>query len=198
MDSRETEQLERRLRQASLESSPATSAAQRAVREQTAVRRMRTWIVVAATAVVVLALAGYVIFGTSGYADLARDHKREVIEQRPRRWRTEPAEVATLSARYGVTDAMISDLAPAGFRLQHAKTCAMSGKPALHLVYTDGTKVFSLYLRQSAGSESKPALRKVNSEQIAAFHHDGFEAAVVMEGSGTQCLEWARRAASIL
>jgi anti-sigma factor RsiW len=93
---------------------------------------------------------------------------------------------------------MVSSLAPNGYRLEHAKTCAMGGKPVLHLVYTDGSKRFSVYLRQRSGKEVRPVARTIDSEQVATFSRNGFEAAIVAVGSGGECLEWARRAAGIL
>jgi hypothetical protein len=160
---------------------------------------MILWMTLASGIVILLALAGYsfVKRGPGVYAELARDHRREVVEQQPRRWRTEPAEIAALAKRYGVSAAMVSGFAPAGYRLEHAKTCAMGGQPILHLVYTNGSKQFSLYVRQRSG-EKAPVTMNIDSEQVATFSNHGFEAAIVMVGSGPECLEWARRAAGIL
>lgn len=200
MDSKETEQLDARVRAAYPEGLLEASAVQRAVRERIALQRARLWMTAVSAAVVIFAIASYTLFKmrSSVYAELARDHRREVTEQQPRRWRTQPSEIAALIARYGVTAPMVSGLAPTGYRLEHAKTCAMAGKPILHLVYTNGAKELSVYVRQRDGGEAQPKIMKVNTEQVATLHHDGFEAAIVMEGSGTECLEWARRAVSIL
>jgi len=181
---------------------PDASALQQAVRKRIAAERARLWIFMGAAAAVVLAAVSIGIFqharGTDIYAELARDHRREVVDQQPRRWRSEPAEIETLIARYGVTAPMVKGFAPTGFRLEHAKTCAMAGKPVLHLVYTDGSRQFSVYVRQRTGTGFRAGSTSVDSEQVAAFERDGFEAAIVMVGSGAECLQWARRAASIL
>ena len=199
MDSKDVEQIDSRLRDAYSDTLPDASAVQTAVRQHIATERALLWITAATLIVILLTLGGYSLFkrGPGVYAELARDHKREVVEQQPRRWRTEPAEIAALTERYGVSGAMVSGFAPQGYRLEHAKTCAMAGQPILHLVYTNGSKEFSLYLRQRSGGKA-PVVVNIDSEQVATFSNHGFEAAIVMVGSGAECLEWARRAAGIL
>jgi hypothetical protein len=194
------EQLDSRLRDAFYEALPDASLVQTAVRNRIATERARLWTTLVCATVVLLALAGYSFLkpGAGVYAELARDHQREVVEQQPRHWRVEPGEVAALIARYNVTEAMVSSLAPNGYRLEHAKTCAMGRKPVLHLVYTDGYKHFSVYLRPRSGQEVQPVAMTIDSEQVAMFSRNGFEAAIVTVGSGSECLEWARRAAGIL
>src|SRR5436305_10917316 len=95
------------------------------------------------------------------FVDAARDHQAEVMEHRPRRWRSEPADVRILAERFGLAGDKAETLAPVGFRLLQAKTCGLEGRPALHLVYTDGSREISLYVRR----EEKGA-RRTNSAMI--------------------------------
>ena len=211
MDSREIELMDARLRAAFSEEPPDASAVQLAVRKHIAEQQrrhwMRAWVVVGLAAAVILAVVGYGAFrrtgGTNVYADLAQDHRREVVDRQPRHWRSAPEELDPLIARYGVTDRMVAGLAPSGYRLEHAKTCLMAGKPVLHMVYSDGSREFSVYVRKQSGAGVRSGSASVGSEQgaseqVAVFHRDGFEAAVVTVGSSAECMQLARRAASAL
>jgi hypothetical protein len=150
----------------------------------------------------VLAAIGYGLLhrtrGTGVYAELARDHRKEVVEQEARHWRNGPTEIEPLVARFGVTAPMLAGFAPAGYRLLHAKTCGIGGMPLLHLVYSNGSREISVYVRQHVGTGIRPGSLTVDSEHVIAFERDGFEAAVVMIGSDAECQAFARRAASFL
>ena len=202
MDLIDTDQIDERLRAAYTEEMPDASAVQAAVRRRIAAERVRRYTILAAAAAILLAVAGYASFpytrGASVFADLATDHRREVIERQPRHWRTEAAEIRTLFARYGVTEEMAGAIAPASFHLEHAKTCGMAGQPVLHLVYSDGSRQVSVYLRKSNGPHIRSGSATIDSEQVAAFTRDGFDAAIVTVGNSAECRAWARRAALIL
>jgi len=118
------------------------------------------------------------------------------MEQQPRRWRTDPAEIEKLAARYGLSN--VASLAPAGYRLEHAKMCGIGGKPALHLVYTDGGREFSVFIRARAGGDATLHAVRVGSEHLAAFQSDRVEAVIATGGSSGDCLQFARVVESAL
>ncbi len=94
------------------------------------------------------------------YADAATDHQLEVVEQQPRRWMTDPAAIAALAEKQGISDSVPLELA-SGYRLQRAKVCQLDGRPFLHLVYSDGTREFSLFLRRRDGEQLTGVIRGV-------------------------------------
>jgi anti-sigma factor RsiW len=81
------------------------------------------------------------------YADAATDHRMEVVEQQPRPWMTDPAAIAALGEKLGISDSVPLELA-SGYRFERAKICRLDGRFYLHLVYSDGSQEFSLFLRQ--------------------------------------------------
>jgi anti-sigma factor RsiW len=187
-----------RLRQASTEL-PDAAAVERSVRGR--IMQQRVWRIAAVAAVVVLAgVLGYRVFRPEPvsrlYADAALDHRLEVMEHQPRRWRSDPAEIEKLAARYKLPD--VAALAPAGYRLEHAKICGIDGKPALHLVYTNGNREFSVYVRARTGGDGALRAVQVGTEHLAAFQTDRVEAVVATDGSSGECLEFAQVAERVL
>jgi anti-sigma factor RsiW len=171
---------------------PDATAVGRAVRRRIVRERVLRFAAVAA-AVVFAAFLGYWALRPAPvsrlYADAALDHRLEVMEHQPRRWRTDPAEIDKLAARYELTN--LAALAPEGYRLEHAKMCGIDGKPALHLVYTDGRREVSVYLRIRDGGEKGLREVSVGLEHLAGFGTERLEA-VVVGGSIGECLEFAR------
>jgi anti-sigma factor RsiW len=191
--------LDARLRDAFSSDLPDTAALNQSVHGRIARERGRRRALVAATAAVLLFAAGlgYRSFRPASlFSDAARDHRMEVMERQPRRWRTDPAEIDRLAARYGLSN--LAATAPAGFRLEHAKMCGIDGKPALHLVYTSGIQEFSVYVRIGAGSARSLRAVSVGSEHLASFQTDRLEAVIVTAGSSAECQQFARLAAGIL
>jgi anti-sigma factor RsiW len=188
--------MDARLRKALCAGLPYAGEIERSVRGRIARERSRRWMLVAAAALLIAAVMGYRMLRPERlYADAALDHRQEVIEHQPRRWRTDPAEIEKLAVRYQLTD--LSALAPAGYRLEHAKMCGIDGQPALHLVYTNGVQEFSVFVRQGGGVEPLSA-HSVGSEHLARFRTVRHEAVIVTNGSSGECLEFARVAAAVL
>jgi Putative zinc-finger len=111
----------------------------------------RRWISAAAgiAAAFVLAAAGYLLLPgkfSHVYADAALDHQDEVIGHSPRRWFTDPAQIAAVEKYFGLTIDVPRELS-GGYYLEHAKVCQLDGKLYVHAVYTDGIHEFSLFLR---------------------------------------------------
>jgi anti-sigma factor RsiW len=188
--------LDALLREGSSEMLDATGVLA-SVRKRIRAERFRQVAGVAA-AIVFAALLGYWALRPKPvarlYSDAALDHKLEVREHQPRRWRTDPAEILKLAGRFQLAD--VATLAPSGFHLEHAKMCGIDGKPALHLVYTDGRQEFSMFVRALSGSDKTLHTVRVGSENLAEFRTDRLEAVVV--SSDAECLEFARFAAKVL
>ncbi len=186
-----------RLRKALCAGLPYAGEIEQTVWRRIARERSRRWMTMASAAVVLLAaVLGYRMLRPNGlYRDAALDHRQEVVEHQPRRWRTDPAEIEKLAARYQLTD--LAALAPQGYRLEHAKMCGLDGQPALHLVYTNGVKEFSMFVRQGGGSAPVSA-HTVGLEHLARFRTARHEAVVVTDGSSGECLQFARVAAAVL
>jgi anti-sigma factor RsiW len=188
--------MDARLRKALCTGLPYAGEIERSVWGRIARERSRRWMfLAAAAALLIAAVMAYRMRPERLYADAALDHRREVTERQPRRWRTDPAEIEKLAARYDLAD--VAALAPAGYRLEHAKMCGIDGQPALHLVYTNGAREFSVFVRPGGGVEPVSA-HSVGSEHLARFRTARHEAVIVTDGSSGECLQFARFAAAAL
>jgi anti-sigma factor RsiW len=196
--------LDVRIRTALAEDGPASSRTERMVLRRITLERRWRWLVASgAAAVVLLGL----IFGAplvtkqqpeKLFLDAARDHRLEVMEHQPRRWRSEAVDVGVLAERFGLTGATAVALAPAGYRLVHAKTCGLEGRPALHLVYTDGAREISLYVRRETGGLRRVGSAEIGTERMASAQHGGYSAVAVTTGKLDECRQIAQRAVSVL
>ncbi len=151
----------------------------------------RLWVAAAAIAV----LAAFLLFPPAPriYAEAARDHHTEVVEKQPRRWRSTPAEIDAVASQVGLSFARAAALAPAGYRLEHAKICGLDGVRALHLVFTNGAGEYSVYLLPR-GTRQPLQLVSRGTEQVAGFG----TALVVTAASTANCEELARFTAARL
>jgi anti-sigma factor RsiW len=176
---------------------PDVSAVERSVRGR--IRVERAWRFAAlAAALLLAAFLGYRALRPVSriYIDAALDHRLEVMEHQPRRWRSDPAEIQKLAGRFELPD--VGALAPAGYRLEHAKMCGIDGEPALHLVYTNGSEEISFYIRARTGGDKALHSVTVGSDHLAAFQTDRLQAVVATGGSSSECLQFARFAAHVL
>lgn len=191
--------VDARLRDAVSTELPDAAALQQLVRRRIGAEQRRRFGVLAA-AVVFAALLGYWALRPKPvaprYADAALDHRLEVMEHQPRRWRTDPAEIEKLAGRFELPK--VAALAPPGFHLEHAKMCGIEGKPALHLVYTDGRRELSMFVRALSGGDKTLRTVSVGAEHLAGFQTDRVEAIVATGGSSGECLEFARFAERML
>lgn len=165
-------------------------------------RHRREAFALAAAALVALALlAGYRSHSRAAtervFVDAARDHRVEVVEKQPRRWRTELPDVTRLGANFGLTGEKAMELAPEGYRFSRARICGLEGRPALHLVFTDGVHDVSLYLRRGGGHGEVQAAA-VGEEQLAALRTSGYETVAVSAGNAADCRQMVRHAALLL
>jgi anti-sigma factor RsiW len=197
--------VDERLVKALLRESPDTTRIERTVRRRIAdVQSRRRWMARGAIAASVLtAISG--IYGlwhaTSAprrYADAARDHRAEVVDRQPRRWRSDATEIETLTAQNGLSFAQASGLAPTGYWLEHAKTCGIDGQRMLHLVFTNGTQEYSIYVGPHRSVREGVRIVRRNSEEVAGFETGRFRALVVTDGEAAECNKLARMAAERL
>jgi anti-sigma factor RsiW len=189
--------MDGRLRDAFSSALPDATAIEQTVRKHIAGERSRRWMMVAASAAAVLvaSVLGYRTLRPERlFSDAAEDHRLEVVEHQPRRWRTDPAEIGKLAARYGLSNVSV----PAGYRLEHAKMCGLDGEPALHLVYTNGVQEFSVFVLKPSGASRKNLhIVSVGNERLAAFQTERLEM-IATGGSSDECLQLARAAAGAL
>jgi len=148
----------------------------------------------AALAVLAAGLAGYrQIHGNqSGFmAAAARDHRMEVAEGARRRWLTSGQELQPLLARYRISSGVVDGLVPAGFRLERGKQCGLNGERALHLVFGDGTRAISVFVRNRAAEPV--SMKSSGTEELVSFRRG----VVVTTGSPELCAEVARRLSAL-
>jgi len=143
------------------------------------------------------------------FSDAAQDHRSEVIRQQHRTWLSDPNLIADLAQRNGISPSLAATLAPPGYRLVQAKLCRLDGRTFLHLVYAQGARDFSAYLR---GMDTQPlpgAIREtatgkllheadVGHEHVASFQNGKLTAMFVTDQSGAAALSLARFAAERL
>lgn len=189
--------MDARLRKALCAGLPYAGEIEQPVWRRIARERSRRWMMMASAAVVLLAaVLGYRMLRPDRlYRDAALDHRQEVVEHQPRRWRTDPAEIEKLAARYQLTD--WAALTPQGYRLEHAKMCGLDGQPALHLVYTDGVQEVSVFVRSRSGGGRGISATGVGNVQLASFQNDRIQI-IATGGASGDCLRFVRFAASVL
>jgi anti-sigma factor RsiW len=184
---------------------PDAARVERAVARRIAAERSRKRIAMAAVAAMALLAMGGLAYRENRsrpnpkfLADAARDHRTEVMEHRPRHWRSESAEIDALAARYGLSGDRVARVVPANYRLEQAKTCGIGGHPAMHLVYSDHGRESSVYLWESQSPGGGTVAMDEGLEHLAAFHRGRFSGIVVTLSTTSECARLARFAAASL
>jgi anti-sigma factor RsiW len=147
-------------------------------------------------------------------AAAARDHRTEIVDRQPRKWQSDLASASALAASRGIRSSLITAVAGTGYAFKEARLCRLDGFVFLHLVYTDGGREFSVFLRQEDGgvvNGTKHAGRPRDStggnpiytadlggEHTAGFMHGTLKAMIVTESPGDAALHMAQTAASVL
>jgi hypothetical protein len=174
----------------------------------------RRWATVAMGSAAALALI-VVGYGSVGrhvprvYADAAVDHRLEVTERQPRPWLNDPEQIALLAQQQGIARAALNAITSRGYRLLRAKLCYLDRHSFLHLVLSDGTHEFSLYLRQSDGKPLPGPVREIANGKplctsnlahsyIASMETPELVTVVVTGQSADAALNFARFAAAVL
>lgn len=169
--------------------------------------------VAAGTAAVLLAgTLGYRTFLQpaipSSCSDVAQDHRMEVVGRQPRVWRSDRGEIGALAVRLGISPSVVA-LAPVGYQLEHGKLCRLGGQVYLHMVYSDGAREMSLFLRQKDSSRLFGAKQDtvngrdlyeadLGRQHVAYFETGQLASLAVADESPEAALSLARSAAAVL
>ena len=197
--------LDWRLRQEILAEPVDASAVEERVRKAIAVRRPRRILVAAS-------IAGLFLLGTFAFAawrmswraqpsqicsDAARDHLREIVRHEPRPWTSDPARIDALGRRLGLAPAF-SGFAVPGYRLDRGKICLLHGNLFLHLVYSNGTREFSLFLAHEAARDGGLYEKEFDGEHIASIDSNQTRAVIVTTESQAAARSLVQSAAQVL
>jgi anti-sigma factor RsiW len=158
-----------------------------------------------------LLVAGYLLIPShvaKVYADAAEDHQMEVVDHGPRRWLSDPAEIAALEQKLGIDVPVPSELA-AGYHLERAKICRLDGRLYLHAVYSNGTYEFSLFVRSRDGEKLTGTIRGIingrllrgcvsGNEHLASFASSHLVAVVATDQPAAASLRYARLASAAI
>jgi hypothetical protein len=85
------------------------------------------------------------------YRDAADDHRAEVVEHMKLRWAQDDATILALLKSVGATEDVTEEITPAGFHLDRARLCRLLNHKYVHLVYSDGHREVSYFLRSREG-----------------------------------------------
>jgi anti-sigma factor RsiW len=161
-------------------------------------RRYQAWASAIAATVVLLAGGAFAwerwTRPPQWYTDAVLDHRTEVIDRQPRRWRSSDTELAGLAAQNGLQLGQVTAMAAAGYRLERAKFCGIDGRRMLHLVFSSGTRRYSVFVAPHIGPAESVRTSRWGAEQIAGFETRHFRGLVVSDGSAAECKELAQAA----
>jgi len=176
-------------------------------------RRWASAAIAIAAAAIVLAAVGYrTLVGTSVarvYADAAWDHGVEVVDRQPRPWLTDPAQIAELAEKQGISPSAVTALDSGGYRLERGKLCFLDHRIFLHLVYSDDVREFSVYLRPRDAKALTASVREISNgeplctsdlgnEHVASVETPQLTALVVTNQSSDAALNFARFVSAVL
>jgi anti-sigma factor RsiW len=169
--------------------------------------RRRRWVAAAlgVAATLLLIAGGYVLVPrqvAQVYADAAEDHQTEVVDHRLRRWFFDRAQIDALAQGQGITAAVPAEVG-AGYHLERARICRLDGLTYLHLVYGDGVREFSLFLRPRDAVKLNAPIRGFangrllrecvsGNEHLSSFATQRLSAVVVTDQSAVAALRFAR------
>ena len=169
-------------------------------------RRPLIWGLGAAAAflTVVIALAFYLSPEPKSpltiYRDAADDHRAEVAGHMKLKWEHDPAAILALVSRVGGAGIVTEQIAPPGFHLDRARICNLLSHKYVHLVYSDGEREVSYFIRSRNGEEltGSPALQvngkaihidTVRDLQVAGFQSDSITVLLVSDEPVQQVLD---------
>jgi anti-sigma factor RsiW len=202
---REQKAADAHLRKALASEHVDTRALDQQIMRQIARERFRRWVMtgtaVAAVAVAAVALASVnrrAPMNPAIFADAARDHRTEIMEHRPRRWRTEPADIAAIETSQKISDVDVKAIEATGYHLRQAKICGLGGSPYVHLVYAKDGHEFSVYMKARTGQALPDEKSNTGDLQLASFARGRVQAVVVSDASRAECERFARAAEKAL
>lgn len=194
-------QQDEQLRQALFAETPDASGVVAAVRariRQEEYRKglQRRWIAIAAVAV--LTLGSAITWAVSGRPETkvvtaaVHDHRAEVLQNSPRRWKATIPAMQPLLEQYRVGWSDVQTLLPAGYVLAKAKECRLGGEQTLHMVFSDGTRDLSVFVR-AEGLTTVPRPATLDGAEVAGFRRGSISGLVVAAGAPGLCAEAVRR-----
>jgi len=144
----------------------------------------------------------------SVYAAAQGDHYIEVVQQSDRPWLETPDEIkAFVLDELGEVD-FLDQLTPAGYHLARALHCYLLKERYVHLVYQNGTRDISIFVRPRDAELPGPPVEiangcglhaaSVNKFEIAGFQSRRYRVFLVGDLSRAESLQIARRAAAIM
>lgn len=196
-----------RLREAIAAEPADTADLEQGVMRRIARERFRRWLapgaaaLAAAAAIVAIVLARApkpAPINPAIFADAARDHTVEVINQSPRRWRTDATEVAALESAQGIAGSDVKALEATGYHLERAKVCRLGGTPYMHLVYSKDGREFSVYMKVRGDQPLPDAESTSGNLQLASFANGRVQAVIVSDAPKGECEKFARKAQAAL
>jgi anti-sigma factor RsiW len=198
-----------RLREA-IASEPAdTSILERNVMAQIRHDWLRRWVLPAA-AVAAAVIAAFVLVNNHRHhvadqaafakvlSDAARDHTFEIVKGVPRRWRTDPLDIAMIENIQGVSDADVKALEATGYKLQRAKICRLGGTPYMHLVYAKDDREFSVYMKARGNAPDTSAESTSGNLQLAGFSGRRVQTVIVGDAPKGECAKFAHDVQALL
>jgi anti-sigma factor RsiW len=167
--------------------------------------RVRRWLIPGAAVAAAIAAAILPLISPRGtpvdpaiMADAARDHTTEVVKQALRRWRTDASDIAALEIAQGISDSDVKALESTGYKLQRAKVCRLGGKPYMHLVYSKGSREYSVYMRVRGDKAVRDTASSSGNLQLASFSRGRVQAVIVTDATRGECAQFTRDAESAL
>ena len=158
--------------------------------------RQRLWLGIAAAALLTMgAAASWVAVRRAEPKVLAaavRDHRVEVLQNSPRRWKVSILAMQPLLEQYRVGWSDVQTLLPVGFVLAKVKECRIDGQPTLHMVFSDGLRNLSVFVRAGSSETGLPQA-SLDGAEVAAFRRGNLSGIVVAAGTPGLCAEAVRR-----
>jgi hypothetical protein len=119
------------------------------------------------------------------YAGVARDYTEDVIEQMPKQgWHDGETEAIEYARQQFGDEKVAAALAPEGYRLVRTRVCNPAGKLFVHLIYDNGERQISFYVRKKDDNlPGKPVeiindrafyAERIKTVEIAAFQSARF------------------------
>jgi anti-sigma factor RsiW len=167
----------------------------------------------AGTAVLVLVMfAAFTSFRASKqmpltiYRDAADDHRAEVAGHMNLKWAQDSSSILAVASSLGVTEEITQQITPAGFHLDRARVCRLLSHRYVHLVYSDGRREVSYFVRSREGEEltGSPIITvngkaiyadSVRDLAVAGFQSSSVTVLLVSDEPATQVVETIASAA---
>jgi anti-sigma factor RsiW len=127
--------------------------------------------------------------------DAVKDHRREVLEKQLKKWHSDPGEIETLAEKEGIQAKAIPAI-HAGYRLDRARLCRLDGNIFMHLVYRDGERQISVFLRPRNGIAVPLREESMGTEHVAAVQSANMSVVCVAEQADA-ALKMAQAAATL-